>query len=1721
MNTKSMKRYLLAVAGIFVLLLAVLFSARPWQMIKSNADESVTLAITKVWDDGSNADGIRPGSVEIKILQNGKQYKTVNLTAEDNWYLEVTGAPKRDASGNLYQYTLDETVPDGYEATIETKSSVKTSFTVAVNPSEEHPYIGDKVTYTVEVVNSSDDNGTLSTTLNVGKGMTVTGITDGGVYDSKDGVITWSGLSISYNGTKKLYATVETTQAGAYAVSAKATIGSSSSTANSTITVKAKPEITSFSMTVTGETPESITLGDSVTVTWTIKVCGSEGANYTVTDSGVVLVSGSLSETLGSTGEAEIIVSKTVTPSAAGTTTVSNTAKVAAGDNTTLGASASVTKSVSIAVKEAQSSDNGAGTGGDDSEDNIEDPDNGDDKDKEDKDDEVVMPTVLTVTYKSEDGKQTYFTATFNSDEDEPEYKVYDKTYDEYITVIPSKADDSNYYYTFKEWVRTTDSDGNITYTASFSKEAKTTPTYASYTVSFYDTDGNVLKQDTRSEYTIYEDEISLNEKGETVETPKAVSTAKYRVGSTVTVTDDDTNTLSVDGTAFIWDYNDSRNITSATLKANGTELKLYFTKAVEVTDTEIDYNVIDNAYEYNITATIKNIASFDVNDVSIYLDIENTDGSTFTFSNFKVNGKDVANIVSGGANDLTHEIQLLGDNTILAAGDSATFTCTVTTTCSKFECGVSIKTIYYTTSSLLNVPAESLDDDIAVDDDFGIEVLNDDYGVEALDNSSGNVISFTVTNKHTPVATTSLTLKAAWDDSGDVDGLRPETLDLVIKRDGSTFKTVTLTASENWTTAVEGLQVKDPKTGKAYTYTVEEADVPDGYSAQVAVDGTTFTATNKHEAAANTVTYTITLNAGDGNIAEGTGFTYDSKTQTYTKSVAEGANATIPTPEAPSGYHFTAWDKTVPSTITEDITLTAQYGQHAGTAKGTVIKATCTEKGLEGMVCYTCGEIYNTKETEALGHNMAGSPVQKDGTAHVVKCTRCDYEEASDHSYGAWSTSTADGVTKMERACECSYKQYAEVALSIEADYAGRELSAEDIPNLALVNSNISGLKTVIAYYDEKGVELQSAPTNAGSYKAVVKVMMGETVLTEAEVSYEIEPVELTVSYVSETISVDGTPALAVNIQGFVGDDSADMDGFTAPTVSLGDIDLSKAGVYTLTPAGGNAGANYTFKYVAGTLTVKEQGAAAVTYPEYNKDPNEVLTVKADTFDAGSKVVVDLNGGTWEPEDNVWTLSDGKYAYTLKKDDSITLYDNPLKAGYMFMGWKASETDDGVAYTAQWGEIEAYITTNVVYDGTRQKPEITAKIAGVDIDAGRLTITDYRDKDGKSLGTDENDEPIRPIDAGTYTVEASIKDQLGVPVGVGTAEYTIVQRPLYIETMSDSKDYDGDELRAGGSITGFAGDEMASFTVTGSQTQAGSSTNTYTLAWTDANTKASNYKVIEKLGTLTVNDTGYYGITGKVVWDDADNYDKLRPTTVDVVAYQNGKAYETITATSDKEWAYYFKMLPKADKDGKAYTYTFGLKTVPDKYTVASKDNNVVATHTPVLSLDITAKWSDSNDSGKLRPSTAEVAIYQNGKPYKTVTLASKESWKTTVTELPRFDADGKAYTYTLKCDKVPDNYTAAVKDMTVTFTLKTTDKTTTDKTTTDKTTTDKTSTSSSTKDKTSSSSSDKSSSADKSTSETVKTGENDFLLFGLIGLMAVLGCSLCLVMTRGKKRG
>ncbi len=213
----------------------------------------------------------------------------------------------------------------------------------------------------------------------------------------------------------------------------------------------------------------------------------------------------------------------------------------------------------------------------------------------------------------------------------------------------------------------------------------------------------------------------------------------------------------------------------------------------------------------------------------------------------------------------------------------------------------------------------------------------------------------------------------------------------------------------------------------------------------------------------------------------------------------------------------------------------------------------------------------------------------------------------------------------------------------------------------------------------------------------------------------------------------------------------------------------------------------------------------------------------------------------------------------TTYSNKELTLVNPAEKTGYKFVGWyrdaafsdgpitklSADELIDdngNIVLYAKWvqdissegiviGDLE-----NLVYNGKNQEqiPSVKTK-DGTDLTASDYTVS--YSEDTKNVGT----VTVTITGKGNYT-------------GSVTRTYDITKKELTVKTESAEKKYDGKPLTAEGSIDGFVEGESAELKLTGTQTDVGRSSNTYTIEWNDV-TKESNYEVKETVGTLTVKE--------------------------------------------------------------------------------------------------------------------------------------------------------------------------------------------------------------------------------------------------------------------------
>ena len=208
---------------------------------------------------------------------------------------------------------------------------------------------------------------------------------------------------------------------------------------------------------------------------------------------------------------------------------------------------------------------------------------------------------------------------------------------------------------------------------------------------------------------------------------------------------------------------------------------------------------------------------------------------------------------------------------------------------------------------------------------------------------------------------------------------------------------------------------------------------------------------------------------------------------------------------------------------------------------------------------------------------------------------------------------------------------------------------------------------------------------------------------------------------------------------------------------------------------------------------------------------------------------------------------------------------------------------------------------SNAVYDGKVHKwsPAVTDKEGNALVEGTDYEVA-YSTSDFRNV-------------TGTITVTIT---GIGNYTGTVTRTYEITPKAYRVTTESAKKVYDGTALTAGGKIEGIVDGEVVVVHTTGSQTEVGSTPNTYKLEWKKASSK--NYKLKEdSIGTLTVTEQtidpgkdpdnpnpNYSGVTinnpSNSVYDGKEH--KWSPAVTDKEgnALVEGTDYEVAYSTSD-----------------------------------------------------------------------------------------------------------------------------------------------------------------------------------------------------------------------------
>ena len=878
----------------------------------------------------------------------------------------------------------------------------------------------------------------------------------------------------------------------------------------------------------------------------------------------------------------------------------------------------------------------------------------------------------------------------------------------------------------------------------------------------------------------------------------------------------------------------------------------------------------------------------------------------------------------------------------------------------------------------------------------------------------------FTFTNTYTPNKT-QINVHKVWDDADDQDGIRPSSVEVALYKhsehsEDDSSRSITLNAANGWSGTFSGL---DPVSGNDY-YFVEEEDLPDGYTYEVSprnsADGSRdFTITNKHTPQTTSVKVDkIWYHEGNPSDKHPNSVNirlYANGTQVKEQEISADSDGKwshtftgLPTYEDGTPISYTVTEDAVPN-YTTAVTGNAQKG---------FIVANTYSPNMASVRVVKRWDDANNRDGKRPGSVEVRLVADGKETTNVLRLSAANGWSGT---FGAIPAKDEDGKAIDYTVTEQAVPGY---TTTYEGDVAsGFVITNSHAPQKTSVavtkswddNENQDGVRpeAVTVYLLANGVrtgqsmELKanndadknwkgtfanlpaSKAGNAITYGVEEEAVAGYTSATSYS---EADGYTITNTHVPQTVDVSGTKT-------WVGDNNTNTRPKSITVKLLANGTEVESKTVDTTSADGQGRWTWTFagkpKYANGetiTYTVSEDEVPGyeTTYDRKHLNvtntyvPTTTVTVKkewAQETTAADSVNVRLYANGRLVGDDVVVLNAGNN--WTKSFENLPKYKNGTEIVY-------TVTEDAIAgYTSK-------VKSTTAQDGSK-----TFTITNDTSDANKTQISVV-----KRWDDDNNRDGIRPK---SVTVKLLAN-------GVETGE------PLTLNAANDWSDtFSGLETgknytvkeQTTGVITGTDGAGTYAISVDGNATEGYIITNKHTPEVTS--------------------------VSGTKTWDDANNQDGLRPSSITVRLLAGGKEvdYAEVKPDSNGDWKWNFTNLPKYDgvnESGqpKEIKYTVTENTVPG-YTTAYKasDGTTATDGAPnggtitnrrdpeKTSVKVTKKWDDDNNRDGLRPEFVTVRLQKNGSgEVGTATLSASNNWTHTFANLDAIEGSQKI-TYTV----------------------------------------------------------------------------------------------------------
>ncbi len=390
---------------------------------------------------------------------------------------------------------------------------------------------------------------------------------------------------------------------------------------------------------------------------------------------------------------------------------------------------------------------------------------------------------------------------------------------------------------------------------------------------------------------------------------------------------------------------------------------------------------------------------------------------------------------------------------------------------------------------------------------------------------------------------------------------------------------------------------------------------------------------------------------------------------------------------------------------------------------------------------------------------------------------------------------------------------------------------------------------------------------TNAGTVTVTVKGIGNYSGKTTTTYQITKRDVTLTSGSASRVYNKEALTngEVTVSGDGFAKDEGATYD----VTGSQTEVGESK-NTFKYELKSNTKASNYNITKVEGDLKVTaEDGEVVVTITGHSDsveyDGNEKTVSGYDVaITEGSKYTTDdfTFNGTAEAKGT----EAGTYPMNLAADQFANTNTNYEKVRFVVNDGTLTITPKSINPDDEKNGITVTDPENSIYDGNEH-------INGLTVTDSKLNTTLVENTDYTLTYSGDL------INVGTVTI--TIKG-IGNYTGEFTKTYQILPREYTVTTNTDFKVYDGNPLTAGGTVNNLVKDETVVFTITGSQTNVGTSDNTYELKF-EGTAKAKNYTHgKDSIGTLTV--------TKKSIVPDGPNTPDEKKTGITVTDPKDSK---------------------------------------------------------------------------------------------------------------------------------------------------------------------------------------------------------------------------------------